>query len=533
MSLASHLAAMLDFAASVRALAANPSRHFDGSAMPTAFSGSPAGLLLLALQKMAYPQTSFSRVQLSPSSLIGRRRNAVSANTLLYQLNVLKKTGRYEAFKLKWHPSYNDPPEVWPIPNHLFWDSDVAKWIEGACYFLQQQKFPEVEAAVQELVSMIASAQQADGYNAGHLIEAALAHNDLYNNDMLLRPILKYVDLLCTTFGPDTNQTPGYPGHPEIELSLLRLYERTGHAKHFELARFFITERGNPTGYQGKHYFDVEAEMRREHPSQRPAFYPEQRCMWYHQAHAPIAEQSSVEGHSVRAMYLLTAVADLVRFTGCEQSLGLESALYRLWDNMIGKKMYVTGGIGAIKQWEGFGLDYFLPQGTDEGGCYSETCAAIGVMMLAERLLQIDLNSRFADVMELCLYNAVLTAMSSDGKRFTYVNQLASSDSDPSKREDWFTVACCPPNVLRLLGQIGGYVWKLRSDEAARSADIAVHLYVASVLKVSVGGQDVQVSQSGDWPLSGSIAFCVESPVPVTLRLRVPQWATSFEVRIR
>nr|POE85115.1 non-reducing end beta-l-arabinofuranosidase [Quercus suber] len=366
---------------------------------------------------MAYPQTSFAQTEVFSSSLIGRRREAVSSHTLIYQLNVLKETGRYEAFKLNWHPVYDDPPEVWPIPNHLFWDSDVAKWIEGACYFLQQQSFPKVEAAVEDLVSMIGNAQQADGYlnihytvvepgkrftnlrdmhelyNAGHLIEAALAHNDLYQNDLLLRPILKYVDLLCATFGPGTNQIPGYPGHPEIELSLLRLYERTKDAKHLELAEFFLNERGNPYGYDGRHYFDVEAEKRGDSPSQRPAFYPEQRCMWYHQAHAPIAEQQSVEGHSVRAMYLLTAVADLVRLTGFSQSQALRDALYRLWDNMVGKKMYVTGGIGAIKQWEGFGLDYFLPQSTDEGGCYSETCAAIGVMMLAERLLRVNLPS--------------------------------------------------------------------------------------------------------------------------------------------
>jgi DUF1680 family protein len=341
-----------------------------------------------------------------------QRRDAVSSQTLLYQLDVLKKTGRYDAFKLKWHSSYDDPPNVWPVPNHLFWDSDIAKWLEGACYFLHDQKHSDIEAAVHELVAMIRSAQQPDGYlnihftvvapgkrftnlrdlhelyNAGHLIEAALAHQDLYQNNQLLEPLLKYVDLLCETFGPGEGQVHGYPGHPEIELSLLRLYNRTKSLKHLELAQYFILERGNPKGSNGKHYYVAEAENRNDDPNQRPAYWPDMDCLWYYQAHKPIVEQESVEGHSVRAMYLLTAAADLVLLQPATQSQ-LLTAVQRLWRNMIDKKMYVTGGIGAMKKWEGFGIDYFLPQSTDEGGCYSETCAAIGVMMLAERLLQV------------------------------------------------------------------------------------------------------------------------------------------------
>ncbi|MCO5554201.1 hypothetical protein L7F22_007729 [Adiantum nelumboides] len=204
---------------------------------------------------------------------------------------------------------------------------------------------------------------------------------------------MKYVSLLHATFGRQEGQTPGYPGHPEIELALLRLHERTADPKPFELAQYFLTERGKPEGCNGRHYFDVEAENRGDDPAKRPAFYPEARCMWYHQAHAPIAEQRTFEGHSVRAMYLLTAVADMMRSTKEREKQLLVPALYQLWDNMVEKKMYVTGGIGAIKQWEGFGKDYFLPQGTDEGGCYSETCAAIGVIMLAERLLKVSLLS--------------------------------------------------------------------------------------------------------------------------------------------
>lgn len=204
-----------------------------------------------------------------------------------------------------------------------------------------------------------------------------------------MEPILRYVDLLCKTFGPDPEQKHGYPGHPEIELALLRLYAKTGDPKHYALATYFIEERGNPTGQDGRHYYDVEAEARRDRENERPAYLPANRSYWYQQSHLPITDQQTIEGHSVRAMYLLTAVADLVRVEKSGTS-AKRDALQRLWSNMVQKKMYLTGGIGAMRQWEGFGIDYFLPSGTDEGGCYAETCAAIGVMMLAERLLQVS-----------------------------------------------------------------------------------------------------------------------------------------------
>ncbi|KAJ0127088.1 Uncharacterized protein HZ326_29810 [Fusarium oxysporum f. sp. albedinis] len=200
---------------------------------------------------------------------------------------------------------------------------------------------------------------------------------------------------------------------------------------------------------------------------------------WSESAHQPILDQQTVEGHSVRAMYLLTAVADMLCIDKSgSQSLSSSSswkdAVYRLWDNMVTKKMYLTGGIGAIKQWEGFGRDYFLPQSTDEGGCYAETCASIAVMMLAERLLHIELDAKYGDVMELCLYNNVMTAMSLDGKAFTYVNQLGSSESDKSVREEWFWCACCPPNVTRLYGSLGGYLWDFGEENGKEVDGMAV-----------------------------------------------------------
>jgi DUF1680 family protein len=363
------------------------------------------------------------------------------------------------------------------------------------------------------------------------MIEAALSHHQYYQDDLFLGPIMKYISLLRTTFGTGQNQIHGYPGHPEIELALLRLYSATGNEDAYALARYFLEERGNPSGVNGRHYFDVEAEARGDAPWMRPDAYPKAKSYWYSQAHQPILEQQTIEGHAVRAMYLLTGAADLVCLDKAnDQSLGDRryqwyDAIKRLWDNMVDKKSYLTGGIGAIKQWEGFGIDYFLPQGTDEGGCYAETCAAIGVVMLAERLLHVDLDSRYADVMELCLYNAILTSMSLDGKTFTYTNQLASSDQDKSTREEWFECACCPPNLARLFGSLGGYLWDYGGTK--EDAFVNVHLYTTATLAFTIEGEEVIVKQSSAWPTEGKISFTIQAPptLQLTLRLRVPQWA--------
>lgn len=341
----------------------------------------------------------------------------------------------------------------------------------------------------------------------------------------------KYVSLIHKEFGPGPNQRKGYPGHPEIELALLRLYKSTGNQNAYDLARFFLEERGNPSGQDGKHYYDWEMDLRDESPWKRPNSYPMSRDYWYCQAHAPILEQETVEGHAVRAMYLLTAVADLVALDWKDGKQTLPRAaewftsLKRLWNNMVDEKMYLTGGIGAIAQWEGFGINYFLPQGTDEGGCYAETCASIGVMMLAERLLELDLDARYADIMELCLYNNVMTAMSLNGKGFTYENQLASSHKNKSIREEWFECSCCPPNVTRLFGSLGGYLWHFGNK--GREAFINVHLYTTAKLQFEVEGAGVTLEQKSNWPWEGNVMFQLSAPetVQTTVKLRISSWA--------
>ncbi|KAM0187279.1 hypothetical protein ACHAPI_011192 [Fusarium lateritium] len=503
---------------------------------------------------MSHPQSIFRHTTFAPGSILHRRRSTVSKTTLRTQLTRLRETGRYDCFKLQWHEIYDDK-SMWPVPFHLFWDSDIAKWIEGACYFLHDEYDSEIDSAVQELVEMIRSAQQDDGYlnvhytvvepgkrwtnlqdmhelyNAGHLIEAAIAHHHYYKNNLLLEPIEKYVALIHRTFGKADDQLHGYPGHPEIELALFRLYQATGNKDAYELSKYFLEERGNPKGQDDQHYFEWELKQRGQNPYQRPDSYPEHGSHWYCQSQLPILEQQTVEGHSVRAMYLLTAVADMVCIDiSGKKSLSTSSqwkdTLYRLWNNMVDKKMYLTGGIGAIKQWEGFGRDYFLPQSTDDGGCYAETCASIAAMMLAERLLHIDLDGKFGDIIELCLYNNVMTSMSLDGKAFTYVNQLGSSESDKSVREEWFWCACCPPNVTRLYGSLGGYLWDF-GETSENEAFINVHLYTKAELKFEVKAGEVTLQQDSDWPWDGLVKFRLTSPdsVKTTIRLRIPGWS--------
>lgn len=502
---------------------------------------------------MTHPQVTFRNTTFTGQSILASRRNTVAGTTLKTQLDQFKTTGRYDCFELKWHPTYNDH-SMWPVPKHLFWDSDLAKWIEGACYFLETHYDEEIDKAVQYVVSTIRSAQQDDGYlnlhyilvepnarwsnlrdmhelyNCGHLIEAALAHRNYYKNDLLLEPLVKYVGLINSTFGPQEGKLHGYPGHPEIEMALLRLYTETGNEDAYNLARYFVEERGNPTGQNGKMYFDWEAEQRQESPWKRPNPYNTAGAHWYNQSHAPILDQHTIEGHSVRALYLLTAVADLLcvekvgRKTMTKSSEWLDT-LHRLWNNMVDKKMSVTGGVGAIEQWEGFGIDYFLPQSTDEGGCYNETCASIAILFLADRLLSIDLDGRYGDMMDLCLYNNIMTAMSLDGKAFTYVNQLGSSEGDKSGREDWFWCACCPPNYGRLFGSLGGYLWHFGQQET--SAYINVHLYTSAKVSFAAEQGPIELEQSSDWPWDGSIAFALtnQNQVSTTIRLRIPAWS--------
>lgn len=495
-----------------------------------------------------YPQEKFIHAHCQPGSFWEKWQSAARKVTIPVQLELLQTTGRYHAFNLKHLDYYDREPAIWPVPDHLFWESDVAKWIEGVCYHLCSHPDKDLEHHVNYLASLIEDAQQSDGYlnihfvvnepkkrwtnlrdlhelyNFGHLIEAALAHQAYTQSSKLVDVMLRFVDYCCSIFGTDTCKLAGYPGHPEVELALLRLYRRTKHENSLRLATYFLTERGK----NGGQFYIEEQAARGEHKHLIPGMMPTPYSFWYMQAHKPIAEQDTIEGHSVRAMHLLTAVQDLVvlpdgnRFASKNQIDGFEGAARRLWNNMVRTKMYVTGGIGSVKQWEGFNIPYSLPISTDEGGCYTETCAGIGLLMFADRLLHQKLDANIADVAERVLYNSsITTGMSVDGREFTYVNQLASSAQEPCQRFDWFECACCPPNVMRTLGCLQGYFF---GTLAGSAGDLAIHHIFAG--DIDYLGNKVQIRTK--FPAEGHVVIKVEEIAKSgTILVRVPLWARS------
>jgi len=457
--------------------------------------------------------------------------------TLAHEYEMCRTTGRLDAFKLHWEPGTE------PVP-HIFWDSDVAKWVEAASYSLAAHPDPDLERKLDDITTLIASAQQADGYLnthftavepdkrftnlrdwhelycAGHLIEAGVAHAEATGKRTLLDAVCRYADLLARVFGTGEGQIPGYPGHEEIELALVKLYRATGQRRYLELSRYFIDQRGRQP-----HYYDLESARRGEKARSDYS---------YCQAHLPVRQQESVTGHAVRAMYLYSGMADIARETD-DQSLA--AACERLWNHLTGKQMYVTGGIGASRSNEGFLDDYDLPDDT----AYCETCAGIGLIFWAQRMLQLGCDRRYADVLERALYNNVLAGSSLDGRRFFYDNPLAAygtkKDSQGRltqttryyQRSEWFGCACCPPNYARLLSSLGGYVYSVYGDNRA-----AVHLYVGGEATLAIGSGQVTIRQQTRYPWDGQIAIRVspEKPAAFQLALRIPGWCQSFRLQV-
>lgn len=434
----------------------------------------------------------------------------------IYEIS--QETGRIDNFHLNWKPGMEPKP-------HIFWDSDVAKWIEAASYSLGTHPDGELEAKVDEVISLIVAAQQPDGYLntyftavesekrwtnlrdwhelycAGHLIEAAVAHFQATGKRVLLDAMCRYADYIDTVFGSEPGKKRGYPGHEEIELALVKLYRVTGEKRYLYLSKYFVDERGRQP-----HYFDIEARLRGENPA---AF--QQKTYEYNQSHLPVREQSEVLGHAVRAMYLYSAMADLARELP-DQSLF--DADQRLWHHLCTTRLYITGGLGSSRHNEGFTADYDLLNET----AYAETCAAIGFVFWNHRMLQLDCNARYADMLERALYNSVLSGVSLDGDTFFYENPLASLGRH--HREKWFRVACCPPNIARLFASLGQYIY------AVNDTDIAVHLYMQNTAQMTVGGQNVTVRQETSYPWHGTITLQLrlDQPARLGLRLRIPGW---------
>ncbi|KDQ54358.1 glycoside hydrolase family 127 protein [Jaapia argillacea MUCL 33604] len=489
--------------------------------------------------------TPLSKVDITCSFWTGRLE-AVRVGALPFIYDQLKRTGRWDCLKLQWKPGDPNKP-------HRFWDSDMAKWLEAACHSLRVQPDPFLASLVEEAVDMIRGAQQEDGYInsyytvvepgrcwtniawshemycAGHLLEAALAHHSYTQSTHLLTPVLRYVSHIGSVFGPDEGQNPGYPGHQCLELALLRAYEETdGNEMLLDLATFFIEERGQVHPH-GDHYYDIEAKRRNEDPFVGPMRKGGRRFEYF-QADLPVREvaiqEDGIQGHSVRAMYWLTAVAHLARLSKDES---LHIAAKRLWTSVMERKMYITGGLGAIGEWEGFGPDYYLP---NESG-YLETCASIGLVFFAHQMLLLEpLESKYAQVLERALYNGVLVGMGLDGRSWFYDNPLAVVE-EGLKRSEWFEVACCPPNVARLLTSLEKYIYTFSPD----GDTLYVNMYLSSSATITLScGSVLRITQKSKGPWFGGTSLLIEGAPGEVGKLKVvlrkPEGVRRFDIAI-
>lgn len=419
------------------------------------------------------------------------------------------------------------------VTTQMFWDSDFGKSIETAAYALSHRADAELEARVDEVVDAYARLQQDDGYlnswyiriepgkrwtnlrdrhelyNAGHLIEGAVAYYHATGKRKFLDILCRYADHIAAVFGPHETGLKGYPGHPELELALVKLGRATGEQRYLDLAKFFVDERGRQPSY-----FDEEAYSRGEQPED---FHFS--TLEYCQAHRPVREQSEVVGHAVRAAYLYAGMADVATEFADES---LVAPLERLWSHLVDRNLYITGGFGPSASNEGLTFDYDLPNES----AYAETCASVALVFWASRMLGQRPDARYADVMEQALYNNALAGLSLDGTRFFYDNPLESRGDH--HRWVWHRCPCCPPNISRLVASIGTYFYGVSEDE------IAVHLYNSGTASFELGGTTVKLGQQTGYPFEGVVEISVdpEDATDFTLSLRLPSWACSASVHV-
>ena len=415
----------------------------------------------------------------------------------------------------------------------IFWDSDVGKWVEAASYALSHRRDPVIEGQIEAIVDDLEQAQAADGYlncwylsrepqnrwtnlrdnhemyNAGHLLEGAVAYFHATGRDRMLRVMMRCMDHIAAVFGPLPGQKRGYCGHQEIELALVKLFHATGARRYLDLAAYFINERGAKP-----HYFDLEREARGEAAG---AFG--QSTYEYNQSHLPVRDQTKVVGHAVRAMYMYSAMADLAAEL---DDAGLKAACELLWADVTRTRMYVTGGFGPSASNEGFTRDYDLPNDS----AYAETCASVAMVFWAARMLNLDLDGHYGDILELALYNNALAGLSRDGTTYFYDNKLESDGTH--QRWDWHPCPCCTMNVARLIASVAGYFYSVADNE------VAVHLYGGATATLDVAGGKVTLTETSDYPWSGDITLAVDPGTTreFTLSLRIPAWAKGASARV-
>lgn len=440
-----------------------------------------------------------------------------------------EETGRFEALKFNWKEGMPNKP-------HIFWESDVTKWIEGAAYFLKKQRDPELEAKVDELVARMKRTQDENGYLnayftvvepearftrrtdhelycAGHLVEGAIAYAQATGKTDMLEVAKKYIDLIDRVFRIEHSAKFDTPGHEEIELALFRLYDYTGEERYKLLAEYFIDTRGISDRDVTYDFADQE----------------------HMQSHLPVRKQKTAEGHSVRALYLYSGMADMARI---EQNEELTEVCKTLFENITKKRMYITGGVGSTHRGESFTFDYDLPEYT----AYNETCASIALAMFCKRMWLIEKDGKYADCAERAIYNTVLSGVSLSGNEFYYENPLAAdparssfNDSRPDglkehlailERVKVFGCSCCPPNLLRIVGSIADYMYSVSGNT------IYAHCYMDAAGKVELNGKTVGLIQKTNYPYEGVIGITTDTAGEYTIALRIPAWAGSAEITV-
>jgi len=475
-------------------------------------------------QQQDYPiqPVAFTKVKLADKFWTSRIETNRTA-TIPASFERCKSTGRLKNFEMAAEGKGKF------CTTYPFDDTDIYKTIEGASYSLAVHPDKKLEAYLDSLITIVGKAQEPDGYlytsrtidplhpgswagpqrwvkeqenshelyNAGHMYEGAVAHFMATGKRNFLNIALKNADLLVRTFGPGKLHVA--PGHEIVEMGLVRLYRVSGKKEYLDLAKFFIDERG------------------------KKAYNKKSKNTWengvYYQDDKPVIQQEEAEGHAVRAMYLYSGMADVAALTGDKEYL---AAIDKIWDNMVGKKMYVQGSIGAVGDGERFGDNYELPNST----AYNETCAAIGNVFWNHRMFLLHGDSKYIDVLEKTLYNGLISGVGLDGKTFFYTNAMQIRDdfSHPDierERAGWFTCSCCPTNVARLMPSIPGYMY------AQNGNDVFVNLFISGSANLVVNKKALKITQQNNYPWDGALALTIDpaSVMDLNLKIRIPGWA--------
>ncbi len=477
-----------------------------------------------------YTQVPFTAVKLAPESFWGQRIKAAREVTIPLAFSKCESEGRYKNFQMAaytlQHPGHaglqTDEWDVSKFMGFSFDDTDVYKTIEGASYVLQTYPDKQLEAYIDSILDIVAAAQEPDGYlytartinpqkphgwsgskrwekdeelshelyNLGHMVDAACAHYQATGSRKFLDIAMKFADCVVREVGPRADQACVVPGHQIAEMALARLYVLTGEKKYLDEAKFFLDYRGKTN------HHDI-----------------------YNQSHQPVVEQKEAWGHAVRAGYMYAGMADVAALTGDE---GYIQAIDAIWKNIVERKYYLTGGVGARHSGEAFGADYELPNMT----AYNETCAAIAQVYLNHRMFLLHGDAKYIDCLERTLYNGVISGMSVDGGKFFYPNPLCSdgvykfNSEGTTTRQDWFGCACCPSNLCRFIPSVPGYIY------AVKDKNLYVNLFTANTATLQIGGRDVTLEETTEYPWDGDIALRITQnrASDFTLMVRIPGW---------